>query len=128
MLPKKKKKKTIRPKASSDVVRKRMQITRRQDTPCELALRRELTALGLRYRLQRQIPGTRRRADVVFPGLKVGIFVDGCFWHSCPVHGTWPKTNADWWRRKILANVKRDRDTDRLLRTIGLRVIRIWEH
>lgn len=120
--------KTTRPSASSPSVRKRMQATRRRDTTCELDLRRELTALGLRYRIERAVPGSRRRMDVVFPSLRIGVFVDGCFWHSCPVHGTWPKANAEWWRAKILGNVTRDRDTDARLKALGWTVIRVWEH
>jgi DNA mismatch endonuclease (patch repair protein) len=64
----------------------------------------------------------------VFPRLKVAVFVDGCFWHGCPVHGTWPKANSDWWRAKIEANRLRDSDTDRRLSEMGWRVVRIWEH
>lgn len=117
-----------RPSASSELVRRRMQATRRRDTPGELALRRALHSLGLRYRVDVSLPGTRRRADVAFSKAKVAIFVDGCFWHGCPVHGTWPKANAAWWRAKIEANQKRDRDTDRRLRRAGWRVLRFWEH
>ncbi len=56
------------------------------------------------------------------------MFVDGCFWHGCDEHGTWPKQNADWWREKIEANQRRDRDTDARLRAAGWTVIRVWEH
>jgi DNA mismatch endonuclease (patch repair protein) len=58
----------------------------------------------------------------------VAVFVDGCFWHSCPEHASWPKANADWWRRKLEANVRRDRLTDAALTDAGWLVIRIWEH
>ena len=105
-----------------------MQATRRRDTPGELALRSALHALGLRYRVDRPLPETRRRADVAFVGLKVAIFVDGCFWHACPRHATWPKKNAAWWRTKIMANVARDRDTDKRLRRRGWIVLRFWAH
>jgi DNA mismatch endonuclease (patch repair protein) len=117
-----------RPSASSAIVRRRMQATRRRDTPGELALRRALFSLGLRYRIEVTLPGTRRRADIVFSRAKLAVFVDGCFWHGCPVHGTWPKTNADWWRAKIEANRRRDRDTDRRLKREGWTVLRFWEH
>jgi DNA mismatch endonuclease (patch repair protein) len=56
------------------------------------------------------------------------VVVDGCFWHGCPVHGTWPKANAAWWREKILGNVARDRDTDARLTQAGWTVLRFWEH
>ena len=58
----------------------------------------------------------------------MAVFVDGCFWHGCPSHATWPKRNADWWRRKIEGNVARDADTDERLRREGWLVLRIWEH
>ncbi|WP_082164331.1 very short patch repair endonuclease [Mycolicibacterium obuense] len=70
----------------------------------------------------------RRRADIVFTRARIAVFVDGCFWHSCPKHGTSPKANAEWWREKLEMNVKRDRDTDSRLRAAGWTVIRIWEH
>jgi DNA mismatch endonuclease, patch repair protein len=105
-----------------------MQATRQRDTDCELALRSALFRLGLRYRTNFRIPGTRRLADVVFVMAKVAVFVDGCFWHGCPKHGTWPRANAEWWRAKIDGNVARDRNTDALLRSSGWRVVRVWEH
>lgn len=105
-----------------------MQNTRRRDTPEELALRRELTRLGLRYRVNVRLPVGRRTADVVFPARKLAVFVDGCFWHCCPEHRTFPKANADWWAAKLEANRLRDRDTDRALRAIGWQVARVWEH
>lgn len=71
------------------------------------------------------LPG---RPDFVFPREKLAVFVDGCFWHGCPRHGTWPKTNAAFWRKKILANRARDRRVDRTLRARGWRVVRIWQH
>lgn len=77
---------------------------------------------------QAPIKGVRRRADLVFPRRKVAVFVDGCFWHSCPQHATFPKNNAQWWTDKLAANVVRDRDTDARLAEQGWTVIRIWEH
>jgi len=105
-----------------------MQATPRRDTPCELAVRSAVHSLGLRYRVDWQLPGTRRRADLAFPRLKIAVMIDGCFWHGCPKHGTWPKANADWWREKILENVRRDRDTDWKLAGVGWKVLRFWEH
>jgi DNA mismatch endonuclease (patch repair protein) len=106
-----------------------MRATRQRDTPLELALRSELHRRGLRYFVDRApIQGWRRRADIVFPRAKVAVFVDGCFWHGCPEHGTWPKTNADWWREKIETNVRRDRDTDERLEQAGWVSIRVWGH
>lgn len=105
-----------------------MQSTARRDTPCELALRSAVHRLGLRYRVDWTLPGTRRRADMAFASARVAVFVDGCFWHGCPRHATFPKANADWWRAKLAANVARDRDTDARLRKLGWKVLRFWEH
>lgn len=105
-----------------------MQTTRRRDTPAEVALRSALHRLGLRFRVAYPLPGLRRSADVAFPRRRVAVFVDGCFWHGCPVHGTWPKQNAEWWRAKIEANQRRDADTDRRLAEAGWLVIRVWQH
>lgn len=64
----------------------------------------------------------------MFKKARMVVFVDGCFWHSCPIHATSPKANAAWWRNKLAANVARDRDTDRVLRREGWTVVRVWEH
>ncbi|WP_424190409.1 very short patch repair endonuclease [Actinokineospora sp. G85] len=102
---------------------------RSRDTTVELALRKELHARGLRYRVHRRpLPGVRREADIVFGRVKVAVFVDGCFWHGCPRHVTWPKNNAEFWRAKIEANRTRDRDTDLRLAGNGWTVVRVWEH
>lgn len=107
----------------------RLSKQKRRDTKPEVALRRALHRRGLRYFVDRApVKGMRRRADLVFPRRKVAVYVDGCFWHSCPVHATSPRNNAQWWADKLAANVARDRDTDSRLRGEGWRVVRIWEH
>ncbi|MFZ2176272.1 MAG: very short patch repair endonuclease [Rhodococcus sp. (in: high G+C Gram-positive bacteria)] len=107
----------------------RMSAQRRRDTEPELALRRELHRRGVRYFVDRApMKGIRRRADLVFPRRKVAVYVDGCFWHSCPQHATFPKNNAQWWADKLAGNVTRDRDTDTRLAEAGWTVVRIWEH
>ena len=117
------------PEASSDEALKRMRSTRQRGTAAELAVRAAGDALGLCYEVDRSpMLGIRRRADLVFEAERVAVFVDGCFWHACPEHATWPKANAEWWRAKIEANVARDRDTDRRLTEAGWRVVRVWEH
>jgi len=100
-----------------------------KDTQPELAVRRAVHARGLRYRLN-AIPfrGLRSRADMVFPRQQVAVFVDGCFWHGCPEHGTWPKANASWWKEKIQANIARDERVTLQLEFAGWTVIRVWEH
>lgn len=70
----------------------------------------------------------RRVADIAFPGRKIAIFVDGCFWHGCPEHASWPRQNARFWREKIERNRWRDSDTNERLRALGWRVVRVWEH
>lgn len=95
----------------------------------EVLLRRVLHANGLRYRVHRRpIDDLRREADIVFVSERVAVFVDGCFWHGCPQHATWPKNNADFWRNKIERNRDRDRDTDTRLVEAGWLPLRIWEH
>ncbi|CAA9520005.1 MAG: Very-short-patch mismatch repair endonuclease (G-T specific) [uncultured Thermoleophilia bacterium] len=105
-----------------------MSVARRRDTGPERALRSELHRLGLRFRLHRRLAGLRREADVVFGPARVAVFIDGCFWHGCPQHATWPKANADFWRTKIETNRRRDADTDERLAGAGWEVVRIWEH
>lgn len=99
-----------------------------RDTGPELALRRAVHALGLRFRLQRSVAG-RCRPDLLFAGPRLAVFIDGCFWHSCPQHG--PKAfrgpNADRWRQKLRDNQDRDRRNDAALQSAGWRVLRIWE-
>ena len=117
------------PVPSSPKVRARMQAQRRRDTAPELALRRRVHKLGLRYRVDRApLPGLRRRADLVFGPARTAVFVDGCFWHGCPEHGQLPAANGDWWRAKLAGNRARDRDTDRRLDEAGWLALRIWEH
>ncbi len=117
------------PAPSSTAVRDRFRRQRPRDTAPELALRRLLHARGLRYRVDvAPLPGLRRRADVVFTRARLVVFVDGCFWHRCPQHGTSPRSNADWWRDKLDRNVRRDRDTDRTFTQAGWQVLRVWEH
>jgi DNA mismatch endonuclease, patch repair protein len=101
----------------------------RRDTRPELELRRALHTRGLRYRVDTPpVDGLRGRADILFPGSRVAVYVDGCFWHSCPTHGVLPKGNREWWRAKLAATVKRDRTTDATLRGLGWEVVRVWEH
>jgi DNA mismatch endonuclease, patch repair protein len=70
----------------------------------------------------------RVKPDFVFRARRLAVFVDGCFWHGCPLHATKPKQNAEFWREKIEANRARDRLVTRRLRVAGWRVLRLWEH
>lgn len=107
----------------------RMSVTPQKNTSAEMAVRRRLHSMGFRYRVDYPVlQKPRRVADLVFSSIRIAVFVDGCFWHGCPRHGTWPKRNGDFWRQKILTNKARDRDTNVRLRALGWKVIRIWEH
>ncbi|MDN2495880.1 very short patch repair endonuclease [Nocardia nova] len=106
-----------------------MRGNRRRDTRPELALRECLWARGLRYRVDaRPVPQLRRRADIVFVGPRVAVFVDGCYWHGCPEHHRPARKNAKFWESKIAGNRARDAETDDRLSEAGWAVIRIWEH
>lgn len=98
---------------------------RGRDTKPELILRKALWSDGRRYRLKSKLPG---QPDLVFPGGKVAVFVDGCFWHQCPEHFQWPKTRAKFWKNKIARNVERDGEITDHLKKLGWTVLRIWEH
>jgi DNA mismatch endonuclease (patch repair protein) len=114
---------------SSPEASRRMARVRRKGTNAEVALRRELYRIGLRYRVEYEVlKRPRRVADVAFPGLAIAVFVDGCFWHGCPDHASWPKQNSEFWRQKIEANRLRDLDTSERLRSIGWTILRFWEH
>jgi DNA mismatch endonuclease (patch repair protein) len=84
--------------------------------------------LGFRFRVDVPINGSRRRSDIVFASERVAVYVDGCFWHSCPEHGTVPKQNRDWWTVKLAANRARDVATDASLAADDWTVLRFWEH
>lgn len=106
-----------------------MEAQRRKDTSPEVALRKVLYADGLRYRINYKVPGSPRRTiDIAFPGRKVAVFIDGCFWHGCPLHGVAPKHNGDWWAAKLAKNYERDVETTALLERQGWAVLRFWEH
>ncbi|MEU3766914.1 very short patch repair endonuclease [Amycolatopsis keratiniphila] len=115
--------------ASSPAVRKSMQSNKGRDTKPEMAVRRAVHAMGLRYRVSvRPLPEFRRTADLVFRSARVAVFVDGCFWHGCPVHHTVAFTNAGYWADKVVRNRERDGETDRVLTEAGWTAVRVWEH
>lgn len=107
-----------------------MRGNRSRDTRPELALRRELHRRGLRYRVGVRIDGATIavRPDVAFSRRRVAVFVDGCFWHCCPEHGTAPRTNADHWTTKLARNRRRDVVVNESLAAVGWTVLRFWEH
>lgn len=117
------------PRPSDESTALRMQKQRQKDTVCELALRSLLHARGLRYRVDcRAEPSVPRKADIVIRPAKIAVFVDGCFWHRCPLHWKPPNRHSSWWTKKVEENARRDRETTVLLKHAGWHVIRVWEH
>jgi DNA mismatch endonuclease, patch repair protein len=115
--------------ASSEAVRRSMRANRDRDTGPECLLRSALHRRGFRFRVRvRPVLGSNRTADLVFPARLIAVYVDGCFWHGCPKHFVVPKTNADFWERKIAGNKNRDLETVGQATAAGWTVIRLWEH
>lgn len=118
-----------RPIPSSSDVSGRMSRQRRRDTDPEVAIRRLLHANRLRFRVTYPVPGMPRRTmDIAFTKARVAVFIDGCFWHVCPEHGTSPASNSKWWSEKLAKNQARDVATTAHLEALGWSVVRIWEH
>lgn len=106
-----------------------MQSNRPRNTSNEVALRSALHRAGLRFfKHRRPLPSIRCEVDILFPGARLAVFVDGCFWHSCPQHGSLPKANGVWWQAKLEATRTRDRRNGEALQAAGWTVLRIWEH
>src|SRR4051794_22042546 len=105
------------PEPLDDHVSTRFRANRHHDTKPERALRSELHARGLRFRKDLAIRAGPRlvRPDIVFTRARVAVFVDGCYWHACPEHGTLPRRNSPYWSRKLESNVERDRSVDAAL-------------
>lgn len=118
------------PHPTSAEVSKRMRANPRRDTKPEIALRSVLHRRGLRFRkdLPIRLPERTVRPDIVFPRQRLAVFVDGCFWHRCPIHGTSPKANSEYWGPKLERNVERDRTVNQQLHDAGWTVLRAWEH
>ena len=119
------------PLPTSPAASSKMRSNRRSDTKPEVLLRSALHRSGLRFRKDYAIrlpSGRVVHADIAFPPRKVAVFVDGCFWHCCPRHGTVPKSNQSYWIPKLGENVERDKRVTESLLSEGWQVIRIWEH
>ena len=111
-----------RPLTRSEIMRR----VKSKDSTAECAIRKALHREGLRFRLHRRIEGIA--ADISFPSSKVAILVDGCFWHGCPKHATFPKSNKGYWLPKLAENKERDVRQTKVLRRAGWKLFRIWEH
>lgn len=118
------------PQPSTPAASAAMRGNRKRDTRPELRLRSALHRQGLRFRVQRRVAAgpVVVRPDIVFARAKTAVFVDGCFWHGCPEHGTTPRSNTWYWGPKLERNIRRDRFVDRELQLAGWSVIRVWEH
>lgn len=122
---------TEAPPPSSPAATAKGKGNRRADTSPELRLRRGLWARGLRFRKDFPIrPAGHRavRADIVFPRARLAVFVDGCFWHSCPQHGRVPRSNREYWEAKLRNNRQRDLRVTKALEAECWTVMRVWEH
>jgi len=101
-------------------------IRSRGNAATELRFIQLLKAAGITgWRRNQKIFG---KPDFVFKKLKLAVFVDGCFWHGCPKHGTQPKGNRAFWKKKFARNIARDRLVNRTLRSVNWQVLRIWQH
>jgi DNA mismatch endonuclease Vsr len=117
------------PPATDDKTQVRMRKQRKRDTEPEVLLRKALTRMGLRYRIETApVEGVHTKADIVFPGPKITVFVHGCFWHGCSDHYRPTKSNTKWWADKIAANQARDEKTRVALEAAGWTYVRVWEH
>jgi DNA mismatch endonuclease (patch repair protein) len=118
-----------RSRATSAATRTSMQGNKARDTAPELAVRRLLHSMGLRYRVnKRPIPTLQRTADILFTRAKLAVFIDGCYWHGCPEDYTAPKANASFWKEKVERNRERDAETNAVLAEHGWKVMRFWTH
>ncbi|MFZ0169307.1 MAG: very short patch repair endonuclease [Candidatus Dormiibacterota bacterium] len=104
-----------------------MSAIRSSGTSPERRLRKILKSLFPR-RLLRERPDLPGRPDFFFPGLKLAVFADGCFWHGCPLHGHIPEDNRDYWEPKIARTRSRDKKAGRDLARLGVHSLRVWEH
>lgn len=109
--------------------RRSMLSNRGKDTIPEVRIRSALHRRGFRFSKHvRPLPDLRCTADIVFPRLRIAVFVDGCFWHGCPMHATRPATNAEWWAAKLDRTVQRDQHNVEVLEAAGWVCVRVWEH
>ncbi len=99
---------------------------RGKDTRPEVWIRKALHRRGFRFRLHdKTLPG---KPDLVFPRYRAVIQVQGCFWHRHDCHlFKWPSTRSEFWRKKILGNVERDKATQEQLQKLGWKILVIWE-
>jgi DNA mismatch endonuclease, patch repair protein len=109
---------------------KRSEIMSRVRSSGNLATELRMIQIFRSYR----VTGWRRKAllfgkpDFVFPGARLALFIDGCFWHGCKKHGSVPGTNNLFWMKKLERNKRRDRIVNARLKSLGWFVLRLWQH
>ena len=112
--------------ASSPLASRVGRAVKSRDTAWEVSTRSALWRAGFRFRKSdRRLPGS---PDLSFPSRRLAVFLDSCFWHSCPVHGATPKANRPLWEEKFRRNRGRDRAADASLAALGWRILRVWSH
>ena len=119
------------PHPSSPVASTIMRANPSRDTGPEVRLRSALHRAGARFRVHQSIRVDEGRpviVDIAFPRRRVAVFLDGCFWHACPEHGTIPKANREYWEPKLRGNRQRDLETVNRLERAGWCAVRVWEH
>lgn len=113
-------------KVTPDIRTRTMRGVKSKDSKMEVKFRSALWRSGLRfYKNAKNLPG---KPDIVFPKLKIVVFLDSCYWHGCPLHLRMPKSNLDYWLPKIERNKKRDNEINVYYTENGWRIFRIWEH
>lgn len=117
----------MKPPPASSANAKATMRANRAESVREVAFRKAVWREGVRgYRVHPDLPG---RPDLAFPGPRLVVFVDGCFWHRCPTCAlALPRSNTDFWRQKFAANVRRDQDVRARLGALGWASLTIWEH
>ena len=118
------------PIPSSPIVSAAMRANRSRNTRAEIRVRSLGHARGLRFRTTLRLTAGQLKVtpDLAFPRRRLAVFIDGCFWHQCPEHGSQPKANLEYWAWKFERNRRRDRAVDEALKASDWKVLRIWEH
>lgn len=118
------------PLPSNAAVSAVMRGNRKTDTAPEVRIRSAIHRRGMRFRKHVLVRASsvNVRPDIVFTRQRVAVFVDGCFWHCCPVHGNRPRSNSQYWEAKLARNRSRDAAVNAALRAEGWDVLRVWEH
>ncbi|MGG4392932.1 very short patch repair endonuclease [Paenibacillus thiaminolyticus] len=113
-------------KISPEARSRNMSAIRSTKTKIEDKIAKALWNRGIRFR--RNVRDLKGKPDIAIKKYKIVIFIDSCFWHSCEIHGHIPKTNSDYWLRKLERNKQRDLEITLYYKECGWNVLRVWEH